>query len=130
MVETSGSNAQHQVNREDDQQGEDGNFMPPVTLTSEQWQQLMSSRDGDSRSLRDRDGEKVIYHDMGKNIPSLSKSALHLERTQWLTDVEDLSRSNGSGIRMRLISKGVCDMQSGAPRLCSRTEPRATRVHC
>jgi hypothetical protein len=112
MVETSGSNAQHQVNREDDQQGEDGNFMPPVTLTSEQWQQLMSSRDGDSRSLRDRDGEKVIYHDMGKNIPSLSKSALHLERTQWLTDVEDLSRSNGSGIRMRLIREYVtCSLE-------------------
>jgi Spy/CpxP family protein refolding chaperone len=59
MVETGGSNAQHQVNREDDQQGEDGNFMPPVTLTSEQWQQLMSSRDGDSRSLRDRDGHAI-----------------------------------------------------------------------
>ena len=62
--------------------------------------------------MRDRDGEKVIYTDMGKNIPMLSKSATHLERTQWLTDVEDLSRSNGSGIRMRLIREFVtCSLE-------------------
>ena len=114
MVQTGGSNAQHQVNREDDQQGEDGVFMPPVTLTSEQLQQLMASRDGDSRSsLRDRNGEKVIYHDMGKNIPMLSKSATHLERTQWITDVEDLSRSNGSGIRMWLTREYMtCSLEN------------------
>ena len=112
MVETDGSSAQHQVSQEGDQQGQDGISMPPVTLSADQLQQLMAPRDGDSRSLRDRNGEKVIYHDMGKNIPMLSKPATHLERTQWLTDVEDLSRSNGSGIRIWLTRERLtCSLE-------------------
>ena len=102
MVETDGSSAQHQVRQEGDQQGQDGVSRTPVSLSADQFQQLMAPRENDSRSLRDRHGERVIYTDMGKNIPMLSKSATHLERTQWLTDVEDLSRSNGSGIRIWL----------------------------
>ena len=69
MVETDGSSAQHQVQREGDQQGQDGVSRTPVTLSADQLQQLMAPRDNDSRSLRNRNGEKVIYTDMGKIFP-------------------------------------------------------------
>ena len=108
MVETEGSNVTHEMRQEEHQQGEDGTYLPPVTLTADQLQQLMAVGERNSRaSLRNRDGEKVIYHDMGKNIPMLGKDANHLERTQWLSDVEDLSRANGSGIRMCLTNASL-----------------------